>query len=187
MNKTLITIATLLVLVFSQNVLAGHKKHSRQHDKYVDYARVVHVKPIYKTVRVAVPVEQCRHESIQRPVKRRVKYAAPEDVLLGGIVGGIIGHELGDRHNKEFTTIAGAIIGSTIASSANAKYYRTADYRTQHRERCRIETQYRSEQQLVGYRVRYRYKGEMYTTRMNEHPGKRIPVKVKVIPVDRLY
>jgi len=187
MNKALLAITTTLALVFSQNLLAEHSKKPRKDDRYIDYARVVHVEPVYETVRVAVPVEQCRQETIQTPVKRRVSYAAPGEVLLGGLIGGVIGHELGDRHNREFTTIAGAIIGSSIASEANAKYYRSGDYRVEQREHCRTRTQYRTEQQLAGYHVRYRYKGEMYTTRTRQHPGKKIPVKVEVTPVRHLY
>jgi len=170
-------------MVFSQNLLADHSRHARSHEQYIDYARVVHVEPVYKTIRIAVPVQHCRQENIQRPAFRRVSSASPGDVLLGGIIGGIIGHELGDRHNRDLTTVAGAIIGSNIASEANTRYYRTADYRRQQREFCTTTTQYRTEQQLVGYRVAYRYRGEIFTTRMREYPGKRIAVKVDVAPV----
>ena len=35
----------------------------------------------------------------------------------------------------------------------------------------------------MGYRVKYRYKGRVFSTRMKHHPGKRIPVRVSVAPV----
>ena len=187
MNKALLTITTTLALVFSQSLLADHNRRPGKNDGYIDYARVVHVEPIYETVRIAVPVEQCRQQQIQKPAMRRVQYASPGDVLLGGLIGGVIGHELGDGHNRGFTTAAGVIIGSTIASEANARYYHSGDYRVETRERCRTITQYRTEQQLNGYQVSYRYKGRTYTTHTQQHPGKRIAVRADVTPVRKMY
>ena len=39
------------------------------------------------------------------------------------------------------------------------------------------------EQELVGYRVKYRYKGRTFVTRTAEHPGDRIAVGVNVEPL----
>jgi uncharacterized protein YcfJ len=188
MNKTILALTTTVALALSSNVMAEHSRHDRHdrhdshHDKHATYARVVHVDPIYKTVRVSYPEKQCWHEQARVPVKHRVNYVAPEKLILGGIIGGVIGHELGRNHNQELATVTGAVIGTAIAHSANAQYYHTGEYRTHPSKHCRVETHYRIEQQLAGYRVTYRYKGDLYTTRMREHPGKRIPVNVEVTP-----
>jgi uncharacterized protein YcfJ len=48
--------------------------------------------------------------------------------------------------------------------------------------RCEVTQQTSYEEELVGYDVTYRYQGRIFTTRTQEHPGKRIPVLVDVRP-----
>jgi uncharacterized protein YcfJ len=185
MNKTLLAMTTAVALALSSSVMADHNKPDRHDDNRAIYAKVVHVDPIYKTVKVSYPETICWREEARKPIKHQVKHVAPEKLILGGIIGGVIGHELGRNHNQELATFTGAVIGTTIAHNVNAQYYQNADYRTQERQHCRVENRYRTEQQLKGYRVTYRYKGELYTTRMREHPGKRIRVNVDVTPEHR--
>lgn len=187
LTKTTLAMVTAFAMAFSANVAAEHKRKSHHDNSDIHYAKVVHVEPIYRTVHVSYPEQVCWHEEISKPIKRRVNNASPEAMIVGGIIGGVIGHELGQKHNQGFTTVAGALIGTAIASEANAQYYQTGEYRIQHRQQCRVENRVRTEQQLKGYRVTYRYKGDLYTTRMKRHPGKRIPVSVEVSPVRKRH
>ena len=181
MKKTMLIIFTILSVAMSSSLLAGPKRHSnQQHGGYIDHAKVVHVEPIYKTVRVTVPEQQCWHEEVRKPVRHRVRNSS-DNAVIGGIIGGVIGHELGKGHNQPVATVAGAIIGSAIADNAG---YRTTGYRVENQRHCRTEHRVSTEQQLVGYHVNYRYKGEVYSTRMRNHPGKRIQVRVDVTPVN---
>jgi len=182
-TKIVLAFTTSLAILGSTNVSAEHKRNYHQDNSHVQYARVVHVKPIYENVRIAYPEQVCWREDFSKPIKRRVSNTSPETILVGGIIGGVIGHKLGENHNQGLSTVAGALIGTAIASEANAEYYRTGEYRIERRQQCRIEQHYRTEQQLKGYRVTYRFRGEIYTTRTNYHPGKRIPVNVEVTPV----
>ena len=185
MNKTLLALATTTALALSTAVMAdreNHHRHKGQYEKHATYARVVHVEPIYKTVRVSYPEKQCWQQEIRKPVKHRVTHVAPEKLILGGIIGGVIGHELGRNHNQELATVTGAVIGTAIAHGANTQYYYHKDD-SHHRQHCRVENRYRTERQLKGYHVTYRYKGDLFTTRMREHPGKRIRVNVDVTPL----
>ncbi|WP_455201192.1 glycine zipper 2TM domain-containing protein [Kaarinaea lacus] len=175
-NKVMLVITTSLTLVFSSLAFADHKRHAHKQKEHVRYAKVIHVKPIYRKVRVVYPEQQCWREEVKKPVTRRVNHASPEAVVLGGFIGGVIGHELGKNNNPELATVAGALIGSTLVHNANTQYYRTGEYRVYQRRHCRTENHYRTERQLKGYRVTYRYRGELYTTRMKHHPGKRIPI-----------
>ena len=43
------------------------------------------------------------------------------------------------------------------------------------RERCETRTVY--EDQIAGYDVLYEYKGQQYTQRMAQNPGKRVPIQ----------
>jgi uncharacterized protein YcfJ len=188
MNKSLLALTTAVAVTLSSTVMADHKRHDRHdrhdrhHHKHAVYARVMHVEPIYKTVRVNYPEKHCWHKEARKPIKHRVSHTAPEKLILGGIIGGVIGHELGRNHNQELATVTGAVIGTAIAHSANAQYYHNGEYRTHQRKHCRVENHYRTEQRLKGYRVTYRYKGDLYTTRMREHPGKRIRVNFEITP-----
>ncbi|MCI0507060.1 MAG: glycine zipper 2TM domain-containing protein [Gammaproteobacteria bacterium] len=189
MNKTLLVLTTMLTIIFSATASAEHKErkqNSHRHDDHNHYAKVVHVEPIYKIVHVAYPEQVCWQDEVRKPVIHRANHASPEAMIVGGILGGVIGHELGKNHDQGITTVAGALIGTAIASETNAQYYRTGEYRIEQRQHCRIENQYRTEQQLRGYRVTFRYKGELYTTRMKHHPGKHIPVDVRAAPVHRM-
>ena len=39
------------------------------------------------------------------------------------------------------------------------------------------------EEVLDGYRVTYRYQGEQYQVEMPYHPGKRIKLRIQIVPV----
>jgi uncharacterized protein YcfJ len=186
LNKALLISTTMLAVIFSATASAEHKEHKRnshRHNDPVQYAKVVHVEPIYKIVQVAYPEQVCWQDEVKKPVIHRVNHASPEAMIVGGILGGVIGHELGRNHDQGITTVAGALIGTAIASEANAQYYRTGEYRIEQRQHCRIENQFRAEQQLKGYRVTYRYNGGLYTTFMKHHPGRHIAVDIDVTPV----
>ncbi len=49
--------------------------------------------------------------------------------------------------------------------------------------RCRQVTRYEVRDEVVAYRVTYRYKNETYVQTMDEHPGDRIRLKIRVEPV----
>lgn len=185
MKKIMTVIVSVLIVGVSSSVLAGPKRHSHRHNSHADFAKVVFVKPIYTTVRVEVPEQQCWHEEKRVPVRHRVNYQHQNNVVLGGIVGGLIGHELGDDRNRHVATVAGTIIGSAIAHNASLKDYQPAEYRIKHREVCQTKTRVVTREELIGYRVKYRYRGQLHWTRMRNHPGKRIRVNVEVTPVSR--
>ncbi|MGD8566801.1 MAG: glycine zipper 2TM domain-containing protein [Gammaproteobacteria bacterium] len=192
-KNVFVAAATILMLGFSSTILAGHADRDNRGDRHYSdrhyqdrhhhnrrhhdaYARVVHVKPIYKRVRVAVPEQHCRHREVRKPVVRHIHRHDGGDIVAGGIIGGIIGHELGRGRDQGLATVTGALIGSAIAHEANSQYYTTGEYRVEHNRHCRTEMRYHTERRLIGYRVKYRYRGDIYVTRMDYHPGKRIRI-----------
>jgi uncharacterized protein YcfJ len=54
-------------------------------------------------------------------------------------------------------------------------------YRKQHR--CEVTYRVDYQEEILAYRVWFRYKGQEYKTRMNHKPGKRIKVSVSVEPI----
>ena len=176
MKKTLIAGTLGLMLIGSGSAFAGHIGYRPGNNIYFDHARVTNVEPVYTTVRVEVPREQCYREEIRYP--RNGNKAA--STILGGIIGGAVGHNLG-RH-RSGATVAGAIIGAAVGNELGKSHRQGYEHR-RYEDVCETSYGYEEEQRIDGYNVTYRYKGEYFTTYMEQHPGKRLPIKVHVSPV----
>ncbi|MGI9321399.1 MAG: glycine zipper 2TM domain-containing protein [Thiogranum sp.] len=146
---------------------------------YVDTAEVIQAEPLYKPVQVAHPVNECWIERVTYGNPGHNAYAGP---VAGGIIGGVLGNQLASGRGRTAMTVAGTLLGASVGHRLSAASYRpptTADVR-----RCTTRNRYEQRQQLVGYRVDYRYEGQTFTTRTNRHPGRFIRVRVNVDPVD---
>jgi uncharacterized protein YcfJ len=168
--------AGLAGLVISTTAVSGHPDQ-----EFMDTARVVQADPLYETVAVAVPVRECWTETVTRGGRDQGSYTAP---IAGGIVGGLLGNRLGRGHRSGRTvlTVAGTLLGASIGNDLRARSYRRP--LVERVRRCETVDHFEEQQQLVGYRVEYRYEGQTFTTRTTEHPGEFIRVRVNVDPVD---
>ena len=180
MKKTL-TISTIIALsLASSTTFAGHR-YKYQQNHFTDKARVIHVEPIFRTVRVSTPQQECYQEEVRRPVQVEHRHSDGAAVV-GGIIGGIIGHKLGK--GRSGSTIAGTLVGASIGKNSarhadHTEYYEDVSYENH----CTSNVSYHTEERIEGYDVTYRYKGDKYTTRMPYNPGKFLQVRVKVSPV----
>lgn len=175
MNKIFAISLTGILMVVSGVTLAG--PGWRGNDAYYDRAQVLKVVPVTTTIRVAVPQQQCYQQEVHTPVYTRRGDGA---ALVGGLVGGIIGHNM--AHGRRGSTLAGAIIGAAVGKTlahGTDTYYEQVSYV----DRCDVRTRYQTQQRLDGYDVTYRYKGQLYITRMDYDPGRFIQVRVDVSPV----
>ncbi len=151
---------------------------SAQADVY-DWARVIEAEPIREWVRVPTEREVCWNEAR----RHHHRDGNATDVVVGSVIGGVIGNQFGKGKGKDAATVAGALLGAAIASDAQ-KHDRQHPHRDDVIRRCRIETDYVERQEITGYEVTYRYKGETYRTFMNHDPGNRIKVRVTVTPAE---
>lgn len=154
-----IILSTLAMVIVSISVQAK---------SYYDYANVIRTKPVVDYVTVISPVTSCHRVNY-----RRSAHQNGASTVVGALVGGVIGHAVG---NNEASTVAGAIIGGSIAH--NVSHHRPRTHR-------QCESQYESRRKvrkITGYKVKYRYHGETYKTFMKHHPGDRIKVRVRVNP-----
>jgi len=172
MNCKLIPVALVLLPTLAT---AGHEYDRHRGSGHVTYARVVDARPIYEQVRIPAHREVCRHVPDHRGGAAGV--VAP--ALLGAVIGGVIGNEIDGGRNRTAGTVAGALVGTAVGSSIGS---RNAARHGGYRRQCQVRERYRYEQRVVGYRVTYRYAGEIYHTRTDYDPGRRIRVRVDVHP-----
>lgn len=181
--KNMWIISTVLVSSLGAvSAQAGHdddddRAYRSSSDAYYDRAKVTRVQPIVDVVRVPTEHRECWTEEVEHSARRSDPNAG---MLIGGIIGGVVGHQMGHGRGNKAATAAGAVIGAAVGRRAARDDYEPG-YSTDER-RCRVDHGYEEHERVSGYRVTYRYQGRLYTTRMNDEPGKFIRVRVAVNP-----
>lgn len=152
---------------------------ARLQNTYFDSAKVVDVEPIYESVQVDYPQEHCWDERVRYERPHRESYTG---TIAGGIVGGVVGRQFGHGNTRRLFTLAGSLLGASVGNdlSHRGRHYESGYTRTE--RRCEVVNESRWEDQMVGYRVTYRYRGKEFVTRTQKHPGKRIRVRVGIEP-----
>ncbi len=177
LNATALAAAAVLA---SFSAWAGHRGGPGDAHVRYDKAKVVSVQPITEFVRVAAPRRECwTEEAIYH--ERHDNSAAY--TLVGGVIGGVVGHQIGRGRDRQVTTAAGSVIGAVIGNDLGRKSGYARSYPV-NEQRCEVVDDYYEEEHVVGYRVRYRYRGEEYSTRMDHDPGRFVNVRVRVSVVD---
>lgn len=179
--STTLSILTTLALA-STTAVAGDRYNDRDYRdyKHTEKARVTHVQPIYRSVTVTTPERECWDE----PRRYRDNHQSYTSTIAGGIIGGVIGSQFGGGNGKTALAVAGTLLGGSVGRDLEAK---NRSYHTGYEEQCRVVHREHREQRIDGYEVSYRYHGNQYTTVMDHHPGKFIPVDVHVEPRQRRY
>ena len=162
---------TLTLLFSCSSVMANPDRQ--------DWAEVVDVQPVTETIHIPQDREVCRDEEVYYPIAQR-RSATP--LIIGAILGGVVGNQFGGGRGQDIMTVAGAALGTSIAADQQVRRAPPGYTRATER-RCQVETDWRTEQQVVAWDVTWVYLGRTYTTRMDEHPGDRIRVRVHVDPV----
>ncbi len=181
MASELKKIAAIVLVTMAVPAWAGHNNDYAHYD----YAKVVDVQPVIETVQIPEDRQVCR----EQPVQRRVaEYRSPAPAIFGAILGGVIGNKLskghghGHGHRRAMGTAAGAAIGSVVATEIQYSKY-PPRYYTENAQLCHTQTSWRSEERVIAWDVSWKYRGQIYHSRMDEPPGDRIRVRVNVDPV----
>jgi len=185
MKSKFILFFTVVAIVIGPTAMAGENWTANKHRsqaKFVDHARVIKIEPIYRTVRISLPEQECWQEKIHTPVNYRSNKHSTGSMVVGGIIGGVVGRQVGHGKSRDIATVAGSVIGATIGHNL-ANNPQTSVNQIRYERRCKTHARPRSESRLDGYWVTYRYKGEIFTTRMDERPGRRIRVMVNLMPI----
>ena len=173
MKKTMI-IATVSTALFAAG--AANAGRGWQDRSFVDRARVLDVDPIYATVETPVTETVCHRE--------RVRHGGKHDdfigTVAGALVGGVVGNHFGHGKGRDFTTavgaMTGAVLGNKVARQGKSRGHGTETF-------CEDVTRYEPREEIVAYKVKYRYRGEVYKTRMSQDPGKYVEIRVTHEPI----
>ena len=175
-NKLMI--GTLMAASLVAVSMTAHAEYARG---TIDEATVLSADPVYRTVRVNEPVEQCWDEPVRVPSNSGYRSHTPK--ILGAIAGAAVGNEFGKGRGRDLATVAGAVLGGSIGRDAQAHHSRQHS-RVVYEKRCETVDRYHTEERLDGYDVTYRYNGQVYSTYTDHDPGPTIKVSVSVVPAE---
>ena len=186
MNRSLIAIA----LALAASVVAAQSapyddRYERQpaaENVSYGYADVLRVDPIYESVVVREPREECYEREGQ--YRGRSGGDPTGGTVLGAIIGGVIGNQVGKGDGRRAATVAGAVIGGAIGHDVDKNNGSAGARRERAGEVCRVVEMQREERRVVGYDVEYRYRGEVFMSRLDYDPGERMRVRVSIAPAD---
>jgi uncharacterized protein YcfJ len=185
--KTNKPVLTVILILISATAIAdsGNKRfRNKSGNMAYEFAKVVDVRPIYREVEVSNPVRECWDEPVIQ-VHGGTGHKSASGMAVGGILGGIIGHQVGSGNGKKLATAVGTIIGAQIGHNAINGHTQTAPQSsyTEYQQQCGVRQQVSYEEVLDGYRVTYRYQGDRYQIKMPYDPGKRIKLRIHIEPV----
>ena len=146
---------------------------------YTDTADIVSTKEIYKIVQVQKPYQYC----YQTEVRNNDGYdGSATNELVGGILGGVIGNQFGKGSGRDVATIAGVLLGASVASdNEKAEYRKNNPNAIKTREVCKTRYRYEDQERFSHYLVSYNYKGVDYSYHSGYKPkGDKVSVKVSV-------
>lgn len=165
-----------LTMVFAAGVQA---------QSFNDVARVRTVNPQYENI--SVPRNECTDQWVteQQPVASSRNYGG---LALGGIAGAVLGNQVGGGRGRQAATAVGAVVGALAGehlanqNSWGAGYPQASVPEQRRVQSCRTVNDVQS--RLTGYQVEYEYRGQVYSTVTRENPGRTLPVRISVAPVE---
>jgi uncharacterized protein YcfJ len=181
----------------------SYDRYDRYRDRYVDdryvddryrtggqryeWADVIRVDPIIAAYQQPIRRSECWSQPVV--YREPVRYRSGGDrtpAILGAIVGGAVGNQFGSGRGRDAATVAGAALGySAVRDSQryHGGYVSGGRSYQVYEQRCAPRTSYVRDERVSGYDVTYRYRGEVYRTTTDYHPGDRIQIRVDVQPV----
>ena len=121
---------------------------------FIDSATVVSVDKVYKQVRVEEPYKECY---IKETVQNSGDGSATNEII-GGVIGGAIGNQFGDGDGKDIMTLAGILMGASIANDAE-KASGNGTQKVISQEVCENKVRQKIEKRLSHYKVTVDYNG----------------------------
>ena len=159
--KSLIVLSLLLTTQFA---LAA---------SFTDYATVTSVEKVYKQYQVKEPYQECY---IKETLQNQGDGSATNEIV-GAILGGAIGNKMGKGEGKEVMTLAGIVLGASLANDAEKE--KSTGQVVVSQEVCETKVRTSFEQRLDHYLVHIMYEGRELTYTTNKRPFEDV-IKVRV-------
>ncbi len=159
--KSLVLISLFLG---TQLVIAG---------SYVDYATVTSVEKVYKQYMTEEPYQECY---IKETLQNQGDGSATNEIM-GAILGGAIGNQFGEGEGKDVMTLAGIVLGASMANDAE-KANSTGQVVVS-QEVCETKVKKSIEKRLSHYLVNISYEGRDLSFTSKKRPYDDV-IKVKV-------
>ena len=156
----------ILILLFlgTQLVIAG---------SYVDYATVTSVEKVYKQYRTEEPYQECY---IKETLQNQGDGSATNEIV-GAILGGAIGNQFGEGDGKEVMTLAGIVLGASLAHDEELANSTNQVVVSQEVCETKVKTSY--VKRLSHYLVNIDYEGRDLAFTSKKRPYEDV-IKVKV-------
>lgn len=154
----------------------GYPPTADDNNAHFGWADVLRVDPIYVADAGAPPRQECYDQQVTREDNSHVG-----GTILGAIVGGALGNQVGKGNGRTAATIGGAVAGGAIGNGVSRAHDRAYTDTETH---CRMVSDYPPHRRISAYDVEYRYRGEVYVSRLGFDPGERLRVRVSVTPAE---
>ena len=166
MSMKIIVKSLVLISLFlgTQLVMAG---------SFTDYATVTSVEKVYKQYMTEKPYQECY---IKETLQNTGDGSATNEIM-GAILGGAIGNKLGDGDGKEVMTLAGIVLGASLANDAE-KANSTGQVVVS-QEVCETKVKKSIEKRLSHYLINISYEGRDLSFTSKRRPYDDV-IKVKV-------
>ncbi len=151
--KSLIVLPLLLTTQFT---LAG---------SFLDYATVTSVEKVYKQYIVEKPVQECY---IKETLQNSGDGSATNEIV-GAILGGAIGNKLGEGDGKDVMTLAGIVLGASLAHDEEVANSSGSQVVVS-QEVCETKVETSFERRLSHYLVHIIYEGHELTYTTKKRP-----------------
>ncbi len=179
--KILVTTVAMVGSVNAQLPPPGAPAYARESVNF-GYADVLRVDPVYEMVRFREPREECFDEPVE--VRERGGGDPTGGTVLGAIIGGVVGNQVGSGSGRRAATVAGAIAGGAIGRNVDRTNGGPDRVYPGSERRCQVVDVEREDRRVAGYDVEYRYKGDVFVSRLDYDPGNKLRVRVSVSPAD---
>lgn len=165
--KSLVLISLFLA---TQMVIAG---------SYTDYATVTSIEKVYKQYMTEEPYQECY---IKETLQNTGDGSATNEIM-GAILGGAIGNQFGEGEGKDVMTLAGIVLGASMANDAE-KANSTGQVVVS-QEVCETKVKKSIERRLSHYLINISYEGRDLSFTSKRRPyDDVIKVKVTVSSID---
>ena len=164
-----IIVKSLVLISFflgTQLVMAG---------SFADYATVTSVEKVYKQYRTEEPYKECY---IKETLQNQGDGSATNEIM-GAILGGAIGNQFGEGEGKDVMTLAGIVLGASIANDAEKANSTGTGQVVVSQEVCETKVRTSFENRLSHYLVHIEYEGRDLTFTSKKRPYDDV-IKVKV-------